>query len=55
MFKIRAQYTMSYTFGLENGTMEEIAMHTEAIFARASGQLCAKPPVFRKHAARTII
>jgi hypothetical protein len=27
----------------------------EANFARASGQLRAKPPVFGKHAARTII
>ncbi len=29
--------------------------HTEANFVRASGQLRAKPPVFCKHAARTII
>ncbi len=43
-------------FGLKNALVLWMAKpHAEANFARASGQLRAKPPVFCKHPARTII
>ncbi len=40
-------WKMSWYYGWQS--------HTEANFAHASGQLRAKPPVFCKHASRTIL
>ncbi len=44
-----------WIFGLENVLVLGWNSHTEENLACASGQLHAKPPVFCKHAARTII
>ncbi len=43
-----------WIFGLENLLVLWMKSHAEANFARASGQLRAKSPLFCKHAAKTI-